>query len=93
MGKNKVSFTVHERPLCNTTGFFTKALQSGFKESQERRIELPEDDLLVVNCFTKWLYFNLYDLPSTPRAGFTLLIKLYIFANRCFANQLQEDII
>lgn len=93
VGKDKVSFTVHERPLCNAAGFFTKALQSGFKESQERRIELPEDDPLVVDCFTKWLYFNSYDLPSTPRAGFALLIKLYIFADRCFADRLQEDII
>ncbi|ETN36177.1 uncharacterized protein HMPREF1541_08454 [Cyphellophora europaea CBS 101466] len=85
VGKEKVSFMVHKKPLCRAAAFFTKALQTDFKESHKRRIKLPEDNLL--------LYFNSYDLPGTGNAVFTMLIKLYLFANKYFTNGLKQDII
>ena len=55
-GPEKAKHYVHSRLLCAESGFFRAAFKSGFKESSEQVIDLPEDAAENVDNFIEWLY-------------------------------------
>ncbi|KAK6331712.1 hypothetical protein TWF718_002258 [Orbilia javanica] len=53
---------VHENVIAVYSGFFKAALNSGFKESHERRIEIHDIELENLTVVLNWLY----RVPLTP---------------------------
>ena len=67
VGLEEVSFIVHRRRLCDTSGFFRAAFTSQFKEGQSQSMDLPEDNPHVFDCFMQWLYKHNYTVPEWPK--------------------------
>lgn len=56
MGPSQTVWRLHENLLSATSDFFRAAFNSGFKESLEDRLSLPEDDPHAFELFVRWLY-------------------------------------
>lgn len=55
VGKERVEFHVHEVKICKLP-FFRNALQAELQESGERRINMPDDNLVEVSGLLEWMY-------------------------------------
>ena len=42
----ETNYHVHENLLVGASDFFDKALNSGFKESHDKKVELPQEELV-----------------------------------------------
>jgi len=58
VGKKRKEFNVHKKLICQASKFFNDAFSGPFKEGQENRMHMPEDDPEVFSCFVDWLYRN-----------------------------------
>ena len=59
--------------LCNASAYFTKALEAGFKETDERILTLPGCDLQSVQLFIYWLCKH--DIPDLIAEANTTIPK------------------
>ncbi|KAG8631284.1 hypothetical protein KVT40_000424 [Elsinoe batatas] len=98
VGADKEVFIVHEATLKAAAPFFDVALTRAQEERQTKTLELFEDEAYVIEAFIEWAYTgSITVLPpnpdsiSPPVAG--LCIKLYIFANKVLATNLQNQVI
>ena len=64
MGEAKDTLQVHVDKICEASSFFRSAFTSRFKESMEKPIHLPEDNIDTVDSFVQWLYTSHYELPA-----------------------------
>lgn len=86
VGSSKQEFNMHKGLLCNLAPYFDAALKGNFKEAEEQRIEMPEEDVKVFKYFQLWAYTDCIIIESETEKDISsiLLIKLYIFAEaRC----------
>ncbi|PPJ59893.1 hypothetical protein CBER1_08329 [Cercospora berteroae] len=93
-------FRVHEDLLREHSDFFEAALNNQWKEAQERKITLPEDEPDVVDTYVQWLYGSTIEAaaPSAMqiegRITNRIWAKLYVFGDkiqdRVFANAVME---
>jgi hypothetical protein len=51
-------FTVHEDLICPRSHFFRKAMSGPWKESEERKVDLPEDEPGVFALYLKLIYVS-----------------------------------
>jgi hypothetical protein len=58
VGKKRKEFNVHKKLICQASKFFNDAFTGPFKEGQENKMYMPEDDPEVFSCFIDWLYRN-----------------------------------
>jgi hypothetical protein len=58
VGKKRKEFNVHKKLICEASKFFKDAFTGPYKEGQENRMHMPEDDPEVFSCFIDWLYRN-----------------------------------
>lgn len=58
MGPSEVPWRLHENLLSGISDFFRSAFNSGFKESLEDRLTMPEDDPHSFELFVRWLYIR-----------------------------------
>ncbi|KAI5804527.1 hypothetical protein EDC01DRAFT_424431 [Geopyxis carbonaria] len=63
---NDIVFPAHRLIIDLHTNFFKKALESGFRESVEKQIKLPEHDGYTVYCFLHFCYVGDYPVIETP---------------------------
>ncbi|KAM3421531.1 hypothetical protein BST61_g1920 [Cercospora zeina] len=99
-GELPVEFHVHEDLLREHSGFFEAALNGQWKEAQERKIKLPEDNPDVVDVYVQWLYGGKIEaaVPEAARhSGWMRSVfwaYLYVFSDKIqdlsFANAVME---
>lgn len=53
---------VHRHILAHSSDFFKRTVSSGFKESVDKHVSLPEQDPTLFNIYLNWLYAN--SLPA-----------------------------
>lgn len=58
VGPSEVQFSIHENLLSGISDFFRSAFNSGFKESLEDKLTMPEDDPHSFELFVRWLYIR-----------------------------------
>ncbi|KAK7746626.1 hypothetical protein SLS53_001811 [Cytospora paraplurivora] len=56
VGPHEIKWCLHENLLSGVSDFFKSAFNSGFKESVEGKITMPEDDPHAFELFVRWLY-------------------------------------
>lgn len=87
VGSEKARFEVHQDRLCEESTFFKAAFTSNYKESSEKSIQLPEDDVDTVEMFVQWLYnhhqCSLFRGPWDEDGEYlTPSIRLLVFADK-----------
>ncbi|KAH7625221.1 hypothetical protein SMAC4_12941 [Sordaria macrospora] len=64
-------YHVHRAIVCTQSEFFSAACRGSFKEAQEGKIDLPEDDPRLVHIMVHYLYHFDYDVQlQQERSGF-----------------------
>lgn len=58
MGPSEVQWRLHENLLSGISDFFKSAFNSGFKESLEDKLAMPEDDPSSFELFVRWVYIR-----------------------------------
>ena len=91
-GRSAKSIIVNARLLCTRSAFFNKALSGTWKESQQRRVELPEDHFWAVRIYIEFLrtqdWTATMDLEIVRRRPrdfsfeFLALSWVYVFAEK-----------
>ena len=83
---------MHKGLLCAVSGYSEAALQGGFKEAEEQRIELPEEDPETIEHFQLWLYTKsiLDTNESAQHTKYPILVDLYVFAESHLIPKLQN---
>ena len=91
VGYAKHPFHLDEQRLCTHSPFFLSTLRSGFMETQERVVLLPEVDAETFRVFERWL-------SNTRVSGFeyldwALLCKFYVLADYLQISSVQNPIL
>ena len=81
-------FYMHRGKLAKSAPFFQRALESGFVESEQGEIHLPEDDVDTVKRYQRWMYGGGVGVSSLFDA-----VRLYVFAEKVSAESLKTDVI
>ncbi|EOD52331.1 hypothetical protein GTA08_BOTSDO05386 [Neofusicoccum parvum] len=68
VGTPPTTFMIHENLAVARSGFFKGALHGHFKESETRKIPIPEDECDLVACLVHWLYTGTLDLALSMAA-------------------------
>ncbi|KUI67481.1 hypothetical protein VM1G_03303 [Cytospora mali] len=58
VGPRGTKWCLHENLLSGVSDFFKAAFNSGFKESLEGKMAMPEDDPYAFELFVRWLYIR-----------------------------------
>lgn len=88
VGANKTIFHVHEDTLYTASPVFKAAFESKFKEGTDRTMEMPDEDLDLVEMFVSWLYRNtlhdnLFELSGPdPEQRMMQTARLFVFADK-----------
>ncbi|PVH85712.1 hypothetical protein DL98DRAFT_605325 [Cadophora sp. DSE1049] len=102
VGPKRKAFTLHKKLLCDRSGFFSKAFNSGYKESTDGVMYLPEDDADDFDSMIICIYQD--RLPSFessihPQSGdsgeeFTsrVLYGLFVLAEKLCMNDLANRV-
>jgi len=81
VGPEKKSFRLHKSLLCHASKYFDAALNGGFKEAEEEKIEMLGDCAEMFKHFQFWLYSNTINMSTNKRFDieWKQLIDLFIF--------------
>ena len=92
IGPEEKVFNFHKKLLCDTSTYFSAALTGNFKEGQDQKIDMIEEDVEVFRHFHYWVYTGLV-IPGLrePRdIAWSVLASLYIFAEARGIPKLQN---
>ncbi len=64
VGPDKIAYNVHQSILCDASNFFQAAFYGKFKESSDRSMSLPDDEIDPVERMIGWLYSAKIQLTS-----------------------------
>ncbi|KAG7004695.1 hypothetical protein G7Y79_00024g056450 [Physcia stellaris] len=96
VGPKKQLFHIHKGLLCSAAAYFRAALEGGFKEAREQKIQMPEEDPAAFQRFQLWLYTgSLIELSANEedRPTWHTIFSLYSMAERLGIPELQNDVI
>ena len=84
--------------LCDTSPFFKAAFTKDFKESSEKAMSLPEDDVDTFERFACWLYnqdikLSGYDTNEGADERYMQLAMLYTLADKLVVTGLKNEAI
>ncbi|KEQ74064.1 hypothetical protein M436DRAFT_44896 [Aureobasidium namibiae CBS 147.97] len=97
-GANAKPFYVHKQLLCDSSTYFTTALNDGFAETKHQTIKLDDEDPDIFLTYVLWLYggkLSREALPSDQTEGpfENHLFKLYVFADKRGVKNLANNTI
>ena len=80
-GNDRITFRIHKDLLLAKSPFFRASLNEKFLEGQDGSIDLPDDDVLAVKLFIRWLYYDKVDHNDFV-AGSSSYLTVYAFADK-----------
>jgi len=92
IGPDQTRFSVHKDVLCQRSSFFNAAFSGDWKEKNERKIALPDDNEELFSKFLGWAYTDDLDLGDEANERRTLAVPLYGFADKLGATALKNKI-
>jgi hypothetical protein len=89
---------VHENLICSSSDFFEKAVQGGWKESEERLVRLKSDSPDVFNVYLHWLYYHTFpvridELGLAGNAEYMQLANAFILGDMLQDGSFQDAVI
>jgi hypothetical protein len=94
VGPKKTKFNLHENLLCDKSEYFKTAFRSGFKETQEKTLSIPEDSVDTFEYLVNFFYSPKFTLQP-PESEFVMGVyfELYILASKLCIDTLQNVVI
>lgn len=86
VGKKRKEYIVHEKVICDTADYFSKAL-TGASKDVDGVIHLPEECPGAFGLFVDWLYRGTVPLVAS-QYHLERLFKLYVFAEKLCMEEL-----
>jgi len=99
VGPDKFQHTVHKDLLCQKSPYFSAAANDCWKEGQEGRVPLPDDDPAAFVLYVQWLYrgriFSSQDIGDTGgnREEINLLIEAFILGEKLQDQNFKDAVI
>jgi hypothetical protein len=103
VGEEKKGFAVHEVLLTHYSDFFRAALNGKFKEAEEKRITLHDEEPVVFESFVHWLYHSNFptqvrdehgkpieEWTANLRPRIDLYIHLFILSDKLSIKELDK---
>ena len=98
---------VHQGIICDRSEFFKKALTGAWIESQEKKVELPEDDPAIFTLYLERLYTGYIPIAKERRSDDQVLMetsfdaeeeyltlgKLYVLAEKLVDATTKDNIL
>jgi hypothetical protein len=89
-GADEREFTIHQNFLCERSLYLAAATKEHWKQWQEHRVPLPDDDCLAVGMYVQWTYGRkIFSRPSRGQADdklvcdeHSLLVDAFIFGEK-----------
>lgn len=82
VGPSEVQWRLHENLLSGISDFFRSAFNSGFQESIEDKLTMPEDDPNSFELFVRWLYIR----ALTPSAVSNSTTSAHVMLGKDFTG-------
>lgn len=82
VGPSEVQWRLHENLLSGISDFFRSAFNSGFQESIEDKLTMPEDDPHSFELFVRWLYIR----ALTPSAVSNSTTSAHVMLGKDFTG-------
>jgi hypothetical protein len=94
VGPKNTKFNLHENLLCNKSSYFRAAFRSGFTESEEKTMRMPEDSVDAFEYLVNFLYAPRFTLQP-PESEFVMGVyfELYILSSKLCIDALQNVVI
>ena len=86
-------FYLYENHLVYHSLFFRKALEGPWKESQDKVVELPEEEPYLFRMFIQWLYTGDFHTGSEIEENLLDHCKLYALADKYQVLRLKNHVI
>ncbi|KAK5739077.1 hypothetical protein LTR17_005597 [Elasticomyces elasticus] len=93
VGPEKSIFYVHEKLLRARSAFFEAALNKEWKEGQDKKVELPEDDASTFGRYIHYLYSGKLAVTQEGTTGNDLLAWLYVLGEKLIDPAFQDRVI
>lgn len=95
VGENAEVFTFYENILCSIAPYFETALRGGYKETTAKRIEMLDENPVVIRRFQLWVYSGSFFVDEADRRSidYTLCVRIYVFAECRGIPLLQDNVI
>ena len=97
VGPTKTQFIVHEHIICAASRYFTAAILSGFRESEEKTITWGEEKVEAVDFLVRWLYrrqeSGMVSKESLEPQPVDELLDVYFLADKCQITDLKTLVI
>jgi hypothetical protein len=90
----KTKFNLHENLLCDKGEYFRTVFRSGFKEAQERTLNMPDDSVEAFEYFVDFIYAMKFALPP-PESEVIMGVyfELYTLSSKFCIGTLQDIVI
>ncbi|KAK4547289.1 hypothetical protein LTR36_000944 [Oleoguttula mirabilis] len=90
VGEDKRIFLVHKNLLRNNSAFFDAALKEEWKEGQQRKVTLEDEESELFYRYVQWLYTGRISCKTSTVAGCEVLVKLYVLGEKLLAPTLRD---
>jgi hypothetical protein len=92
------TWSLPKRLISHYSPFLEAAGLRNFKERQEKRIELPDDDAIVFSLFVEWMYYGDYSIaplslppPSTKLSeSISIDARCWILGDKLLCNEFKN---
>lgn len=98
IGQPPTDYHVEMDVICDVSPVFKAAFTGGFRETVEKTMKLPEEDLTDFGRFMQWAHEDIYPLAEFKMDGsaderVTELARLYVVADKYDVVKLKHNII
>lgn len=98
VGEPPMAFHVELDVICDASPVLKAAFTGGFRESQDKTMRFPEEDVFEFDRFLRWTYLGSYPLSGfqtdgTAEERLMELARLYVLADRYDVVKLKHNII
>ncbi|KAF2740439.1 hypothetical protein EJ04DRAFT_425049, partial [Polyplosphaeria fusca] len=86
------TWSLPKRLISHYSPFLEAACLRDFKESQEKRIELPDDDATVFALFVEWLYYGDYAIAplSLPLSSISVDARCWVLGDKFLCTEFKN---
>ncbi|KAF2158468.1 hypothetical protein M409DRAFT_71631 [Zasmidium cellare ATCC 36951] len=92
----ELNIVIHKDLLCDNSPFFAASLKEDWKEGQEGKVPLPDDDYDTVELYRQWLYRDKLAVrrpaqeSGTDGVEFRNLVDAFIFGDKVQDGNFQD---